>query len=87
MQDTQCAMEHPCWWATVGEGLGALSLPVGLPAGLVVQWLDCSTAVKTLLTLGSGNWVKVDSAFHPSEVGIEYPASWQEGGAVCSLQN
>ena len=58
---------------------------------LVAQWLNCSSAAKTLLmSWGSiaHSWLKVDSAFHPSEVHqMSTQLTRWEGQCVACISN
>ena len=57
---------------------------------LVAQWLNCCTAAKTVLTTrGSipSSWLKLDSAFYPSEVSKMSTQLTGGGEAMCSLHN
>ena len=56
---------------------------------LIVQWLNCCTAAKSVLsTWGSipSSWLKVDSAFYLSKVS-KMSTHLAGGGAMCSLYN
>ena len=80
-----CTLKKMCKWSYQDTRMCNLYTS---SKSLVMQWLNCCTAAKTVLTTRSsipGSRLKVDSAFYPSEVGKM--STQPAGRAKCSLHN